>query len=440
MDSLLLRLVANQVAITLQHATLLLRHERGERLLSVRASQQAAVARLGLRAVTGIPLMRLLEEAVDVVRGTLEADFCQLFELARDGESLSLTAGAGWRPGVVGQVRVGAGLESHAGYTLRVREPVVVDDLRQERRFAVSPLLREHGVIGSISVIIHDRYRPFGVLEADTCGRRTFTPDDVHFLQSVANLLAAAVQRHHVEAERERLLLQTQRAVAARDRAVGIVSHDLGNSLSTIGICTLALLDPVPPSVEGVREMAEIIQRSTAWIQQIARDLLDRTSLDADRLALQRQPVAVSEVIGAAQVMFALAAEERAVRFVVETDADLPRVDADARRVLQVLSNLLSNAMKFTPAGGRVVLSARASPEAGLAVRIAVRDTGPGIPPEDLDHVFDWFWHSERKGRSGTGLGLAIASGLIEAHGRRLHVESVVGQGSTFWFTLPAAD
>jgi signal transduction histidine kinase len=136
------------------------------------------------------------------------------------------------------------------------------------------------------------------------------------------------------------------------------------------------------------------------------------------------------------------------LEFVAECAPDLPRVDADPRRLLQALSNLLSNAMKFTPAGGRVVLSARAADETshphtagveGGAVRFAVSDTGRGIPPEDLDRVFDWFWQSRRGERSGTGLGLAIAKGLIEAHRGHLHVESVPGHGSTFWFAVPTS-
>jgi signal transduction histidine kinase len=240
------------------------------------------------------------------------------------------------------------------------------------------------------------------------------------------------------------------RAVAARDRAVGIVSHDLGNPLSTIQICATALLDPEPPSATGVRHMAQIIQRSAAWMQQIVQDLLDRASLDAGRLVLNRQPTAASDVIGAAQVIFGPVAAEQEIEFVVEIAPDVPAVDADPRRLLQILSNLLSNAIKFTPAGGRIVVSARAAqpemlePQARAGrdralVRFQVSDTGVGIAPEDLAHVFDWFWHSEPAGKMGTGLGLAIAGGLVEAHHGRLHVESAPGQGSAFWFTLAAA-
>jgi signal transduction histidine kinase len=227
--------------------------------------------------------------------------------------------------------------------------------------------------------------------------------------------------------------------VAASELAVGIVSHDLGNPLATIQICATALLDPVPQPAGGVRAIAEIIQRSAAWMQQIIRDLLDRVNLDAGRLSLTRESIAVSDVMGTAQAIFRPLAGAEGLDFAIEYAGDLPRVDADPHRLQEVLSNLLGNAMKFTPAGGRVVLSAGVTrdQENGPAVRFAVSDTGPGIPAQDLPHVFDWFWHSQTGEQASNGLGLAIAKGLIEAHSAHLMVESVPGCGSTFWFNLP---
>jgi signal transduction histidine kinase len=437
------------VAVALRYAALLERHEAGERLLAQRVAQQAAVAEMGLRAIGGIPTAVLFDEAVETVRDTLHVDLCEVLELASDGESLILRSGAGWRPGEVGSARVTARRESQAGYTLAMARPVIVDDLRRETRFTVPDLAGDHGMISGMSVIIHDHHRPFGVLGAHTGKPRSFTSHDVNFMQSIANLLAAALQRHEVEAQREDLLAQLRRAVVARDRAVGIVSHDLGNPLSTIQICATALLDPEQPTAEGIRRMAEIIQRSVAWMQQIAHDLLDRASLDSGSLVLDRQTIALPGLLDAARLMFAPMAEDHGVSFTVESGAELPAVEADPGRLLQVLSNLLGNAIKFTPTGGRVVLAVSAD-EGGFtageaaggkspAIRFAVTDSGPGITAEDLGHIFDWFWQSKREGRSGTGLGLAIARGLIEAHRGRLRVESSPGSGSTFWFTLPVA-
>jgi signal transduction histidine kinase len=250
--------------------------------------------------------------------------------------------------------------------------------------------------------------------------------------------------------EQQRMLRQTQRAVAARDRALSIVSHDLRNPLSTIEICALALLDPAPAPQSGIHEMGELIQRSAGWMQQIVEDLLDRASLDAGRLALHRRPTSVAEILDATRLMFAASAAQRTIDLVLDDGADLPSVDVDPHRLLQVLSNLISNAMKFTPSGGRVQLLAQAVEEdlsgvllngaGGHAVRFTVNDTGLGISSDELRHIFDWYWQSPKGPSKGAGLGLAIAKGLIEAHSSRLNVESVPGSGSSFWFTVPTAN
>jgi signal transduction histidine kinase len=273
---------------------------------------------------------------------------------------------------------------------------------------------------------------------------------DIEFCRSLAERFGLALEQSY-------LLRRAQLLSAARDRAVGIVSHDLGNSLSTIDICASALLDPDPPPEIEVRNMAELILRSVTWMRRIAADLLDNTSLEAGRLELDRHPTMVSDVVNATHAMFARAAEERELELVVEQSPDLPPVDADPDRLMQVLSNLVGNAVKFTPVGGRVVLSAklvsdtpvdsngeareapRSDARAEASVRFSVTDTGPGIAPEDLAHVFDWFWHARGFGHGGRGLGLAIARGLVEAHQQQLHVDSAPGRGSTFWFTMPVA-
>jgi signal transduction histidine kinase len=266
---------------------------------------------------------------------------------------------------------------------------------------------------------------------------------DVEFTRSVAYRISMALEQQH-------LLRQTQRAVTARDRALSIVSHDLRNPLSTIEICALALLDPAPAPQSGIHEMGELIQRSASWMQQIVEDLLDRASLDAGRLALHRRPTSVAELLDATRVMFAASAAQRMIDLVLTDGVGLPLVDVDPHRLLQVLSNLISNAMKFTQSGGRVQLLVQAVEDdlseallkgtRGGAVRFTVSDTGSGISSDDLRHIFDWYWQSPKGPRKGAGLGLAIAKGLLEAHSSRLNVDSVPGTGSSFWFTVPAAN
>jgi PAS domain S-box-containing protein len=170
---------------------------RAEEELAARVRQQAAVAELGQRALAGPDLATLMNEAVALVARTLGVEYGTVLELLPDDTALRLRAGVGWQEGLVGQAIVE--LDSQAGYSLGSGEPVIVHDLHTERRFRDSPLLREHGVVSGMSVIIPGQERPFGVLGAHTTRRRLFTADDVHFLQAVANVLAAAIERKGTE-------------------------------------------------------------------------------------------------------------------------------------------------------------------------------------------------------------------------------------------------
>jgi signal transduction histidine kinase/DNA-binding NarL/FixJ family response regulator len=307
-------------------------------------------------------------------------------------------------------------------------------------RDALHAIFASQGLASGTGVPLHVNGRVRGLLVLASTSPRGDGLTGEPFARAVADRIDLA-------AAQARQLRRTERAVAARDRAVSIVSHDLRSPLSTIQICAKALLDPDPAPASGVRHMADIIQRSATWMQQIVDQLLDRSALDAGQMPLHRKPTDVAEIITAARAMFSALAESREIEFVLHSTAPLPPMDADPHRLLQALSNLLGNAMKFTPAGGRVELLAqdaradfegrRAANDTDPGIRFAVRDTGHGIRSEDLGHVFDWFWHSPRDARGGSGLGLAIAKGIIEAHRGRLHVESAPGLGSTFWFTVP---
>ncbi|HMI57462.1 MAG TPA: hybrid sensor histidine kinase/response regulator [Gemmatimonadaceae bacterium] len=278
---------------------------------------------------------------------------------------------------------------------------------------------------------------------------------------TMQRILHYALQRQQLLQERDAaarasaMAARQWRVLAeARDRTMSIVSHDLGNSLTTIEICAEALLDPTPPPENGVRTMAELIQRSVKGMRRIASDLLDKSSVDAGLLTLDRRPTNVPELLRSTHAMFTPEANERAVTIIVEKDDDLPPIDVDPDRLMQILSNLIGNALKFTPEGGRVVLAAQLVADNGSDsmidpsesggggelvdhVRFSVSDTGPGIRAEDLEHVFDWFWHAPNPDHGGQGFGLAIAKDLVEAHRQSLHVQSTIGQGSTFWFSMP---
>jgi signal transduction histidine kinase len=237
--------------------------------------------------------------------------------------------------------------------------------------------------------------------------------------------------RHAVE--RQLLVDAARRATDARDVVLGVVAHDLRNPLATIKMCAAAL--GAAPDAAQAAELSGVVRHAAEWMERIIRDLLDVTAIEAGRLAVDRAPVDPLAVVERAHEQFAPLAAERGVRLVVDVDGALPpTVHADDARLLQALGNLLGNALKFTPAGGTVTLHAA---PAGDGVRLAVRDTGPGIPPDHLPHLFDRFWQARETRRAGAGLGLTIAQGIVQAHGGRIAVRSAVGAGAEFAFDVP---
>ncbi|MCC6174013.1 MAG: GAF domain-containing protein [Chloroflexi bacterium] len=220
-DSRLLQLVADRLAVAIDRARLFVAEQQARaeakytEVLRARAGQQAGVAALGQLALTGQPLDELMEHAVRMVTATLGVEFAKVLELRPDEGILVLRAGAGWPEDAPESTPLETGSNTQAGYTLRTGGPVVVDDLRTETRFTGPSLLHRFGVVSGMSVIIHGRGHTFGVLGAHTTRHRTFTEDDVNFLQATANVLATVVERRRAEEERAQLI----REQAARAEA-----------------------------------------------------------------------------------------------------------------------------------------------------------------------------------------------------------------------------
>ncbi|HKO15034.1 MAG TPA: ATP-binding protein [Gemmatimonadaceae bacterium] len=290
------------------------------------------------------------------------------------------------------------------------------DALARAHARLVVPLLSGERVLGALILL---------ALEPE----RTFGPDARALAEKFAAQAAVAI-------ENAKLYRDAQRATAARDQVLGVVSHDLRNPISAIAMCARALGERTPETVPERENLLTTIVESTEWMQRLIADLLDVASIETGRLSLDRQAEDVSALLTPALRMFGVELAQRHIQLTAEIPEQLPPVLADGSRVVQVLGNLLRNAMTFTPDGGRIVV--RAEPRAHEVV-ISVCDTGAGIPLADQPHVFDRFFHSRgRAGRRGTGLGLSIARGIVEAHGGRIWLESAPGQGSTFFFSIPA--
>ena len=250
--------------------------------------------------------------------------------------------------------------------------------------------------------------------------------------------------RRRLEREREALLEREREARAAaeaaaheRDAVLGIVSHDLGAPLSTIALGASAL-GSREQTFEVRQKAVALIEQAVDYMQHLIRDLSDVASIEAGHLALDQGDADPAAIVARVAEMLEGAAADRGVSLKTRVAAGLPAIRADAARVIQALTNLVTNAVQFTERGGSVTVRAEGD---DTGVRFSVEDTGQGIAADDLPHVFDRYWQKRhRANRHGTGLGLAITSGIVEAHGSALHAESRVGVGSRFSFTIPAAD
>lgn len=282
-----------------------------------------------------------------------------------------------------------------------------------------------------VSVPLAARGRTIGVITAvRDATMSAFTGDDVLLLERLARRAAHAFE--HALAHENAL-----RAIRQRDEVMSIVTHDLRSPLGAITLNAQALEELTRGVGDArVRQMLSTMNESVQWMDRLINDLVDVASIEGGRLSLEPGLVEPAALVQRALQQFALAAEAGTIRLRADLPDVLPTLVGDRDRLQQVLANLLSNAVRLTPAGGEIVVRAEAGPD--RSITFSVRDTGPGIPPGDQRRIFDRFVHI-RRGSSvrGTGLGLAIAKGIVEAHGGQIRVESAPGAGSCFLFTIP---
>jgi signal transduction histidine kinase len=263
----------------------------------------------------------------------------------------------------------------------------------------------------------------------------SFVQADLTFLQAEVDLVALVIENVHLKRE-----LQTAYSLREANRLkaelISTLAHEMRTPLTSIkGYSTALLSNEVPLSPETEREFLHIIDEECDILQDLIRDLLESSIIEAGLLRLELQPVILPRLVKSVIADFAHRGEKH--HFLTDFPKRLPIVDADPNRIAQVLRNLLSNAVKYSPQGGLVMVRGEVHAD---EVVISVADQGIGIVPEHLNQLFDRFFRAE-SGLSphvtGSGLGLPIARTIVESHKGRIWAESQVGQGSTFYFTIP---
>lgn len=265
-------------------------------------------------------------------------------------------------------------------------------------------------------------------------GRRLSNDESVVYVLDISEDKGRQLERDTLLASEQSARAEAEYAVKARDQVLAVVSHDLRNPLQTISTVASTLAMTVDD--EKQRRLVEIIQLATKGMDRLLNDLLDVARMDAGALVVSKAPVDLARLIREVLELFEPQALERRVVLRSEVQDDIPPVSADRDRLMQVLANLVGNALKFTAAGQGHVVRVRAAICDG-GVQLSVKDSGAGIRADDLPRIFDRFWQADVAKRTGAGLGLAIAKAIAEAHGGRIWAASKLGRGTTFYLQLP---
>lgn len=446
-----------QAALREERERLLARERAVSDELRARIRQLQALATFGQRAFIETDADALFDAAVTALAEQLDVEYVELLELLPGEHEFLLRAGKGWKEGLVGRARVHAGRQSQAGYTLLTTEPVLLEDLRTETRFRPTPLLAQHDVVSGVTVVIRGREHPWGVLGAHTLRRRRFSPDDSYFVQSLANILGEVIELRRSDADRELLLErertaraeaerrrhEAERAIESRARLMRGFTHDVKNPLGAADGFLELLEDGVmdaltPRQLEGV----QLARRSMHAALDLIEDLLGLAHVEAGSVDVEPTIIDVRRAAEQAAEEYRAQAAAKGLAIHVDAPAELPPVESDPARVRQVLSNLVSNAVKYTARGGitlRIhIRSDATAPGPGRWAALDVTDTGPGIPRDQRPLLFREFTRLAAAGaEEGAGLGLAISRRIARALGGDLTVESEVGKGSTFTLWLP---
>lgn len=319
-----------------------------------------------------------------------------------------------------------------AAQTLQRGESLLIEDFSEAILQAAArdaehrELLRSMGFRSAMVVPLVARERLVGLITLATAesGRR-FGPEDLSLAKSLADRAAVAI-------DNARLFERARAAATAREDAVATVSHDLRSPLGVMSVNVALLQETDLPEAERSRALGRM-KRGIASMQRLINDLLDVTRLEAGAVVLRSRSCDAGVLLGDACDLEHPTAAARSVRIEVDVEAGL-HVHADPDRIVQVVANLLNNAIRYSPEGGRIRVAARAT---GSDAVIAVADEGPGVPRESRERIFQRFWQHDSRQRGTAGLGLAIARALVDLHQGRIWVEDSPRGGARFCFTLP---
>ncbi|WP_390201258.1 PAS domain S-box protein [Haladaptatus sp. GCM10026878] len=407
-----------------------------ERALTARARQQKAVSELGQLALENSDLDDLFKQASQRVAAVLENDYCKVLELDATAEHLLLRQGVGWRDGIVGTATVSSvEAESQASYTLLSEGPVIVTDLENDTRLSGPELLTSHGITSGISTIIGSLEAPWGILGTHATEKKLFTDEDISFIQSVANILAEAIERQRYEDELEALVEALGESNERLEQFAYIASHDLQEPLRMISNYLQLIESRYRDELDDdARDFIDFAVDGAERMREMVNGLLKYSRVDTETEPFE--PTDIEAVVERVLANLQLPIEQHAIEVAVEP---LPTVYGDRKQFEQLFQNLVSNAIKYRSDTSPQI-------EIGVTERetdwlFAISDNGIGIDTDHHERIFEVFrrLHSHEE-YAGTGIGLALCRKIVERHSGRIWVESAPNEGSTFYVTIPRTE
>jgi GAF domain-containing protein len=438
----LLETFADQAVIAIENVRLFQELEARTRELAQSVGELRALGDVSQAVSSTLDLGKVLETIVSRAVQLSGTDCGVIYEYDESAQEFNLRASHRMEEEVVeglraARVRLGEGATGRAATT---RTPVQIPDILDQREFTgtrARPLITRLGYRSLLSVPLLREQQIMGGLTVWRRQTGEFKAEVVNLLQTFATQSALAIHNARLFREIEEKGHQLELASKYKSQFLASMSHELRTPMNAVlGYTRMLLMNVYGELPEKVKDVHQRIDKSGRHLLGLINDVLDFSKIEAGQLVLTINPYSIKDVIQAVVTSTQSLATEKNLALRITAPPDLPAVSGDERRISQVLLNLVGNAIKFTDAG-EVRIDAAATDG---ALEVSVSDTGPGISPADQEHIFEEFRQAEgsvaqRKG--GTGLGLAIAKKIVELHGGKIWVESEVGKGSTFTFSLP---
>jgi signal transduction histidine kinase len=438
-DATVMGILAGQIAVSIQNARSFESVQRISAESERRARELETVAQVSTTTSTLLDVDELLKQVSDVTKDAFDLYHAHIYLFDEENEMLQLAAGAGEAGDLMkaNDHRIPLRHDSSVvAQAARDRRGVRVNDVTASPTFLPNPILPSTRAEMALPMIVGDEL--VGVLDVQSERIGRFGEEDVVIKSTLAAQVAVAVQNARAYKEQQAVAERLREVDLLKNQFLASMSHELRTPLNSIIGYSEVLLDGGDGELnEDAQEDVEIIYTSGKHLLAIINDILDLAKIEANQMKLHKEPIDVVKILHDVIKTNEVLIGDRPIDLCFESEVDELIVPVDELRIRQVVMNLFSNAAKFTEEGS---ITIELHMEDDETASIAVTDTGIGIDPEGMEIVFDQFRQvdgtSTRKA-GGTGLGLTITRHLVQMHGGEIYVDSAMGEGSKFWFTLP---